>query len=120
MTRQMQLAKQGLTVIPVRNAGELQAFNSTRSTQPILMQNARSGNSLEDVLRRWSQQARIGFLWKTTQRYAVKDDVSMANGKYAESVQALLDQYNDDKVRPVGRLHVDPVTGNRTLTIVTQ
>lgn len=90
-------------------------FVATRS----LYRTAKPGESLEDVLRSWSQAEGVGFLWKTTQRYDVSKPVAN-DGNYAASVGALLEQYGDQSVRPIGKLHTDPVTGFTTLSVFSE
>ena len=80
---------------------------------------ANAGESLEDVLRSWSQAEGVGFLWKTTMRFDVPKTVS-SKGDYAGSVAALLEQFGTQDVRPVGELYVDPVTNFKTLTIMSE
>jgi len=84
-----------------------------------LYRTAQVGESLEDVLRSWSQAEGVGFLWKTTQRYGVVSSVSN-DENYASSVGALLDQYDGQSVRPIGKLHTDPVTGFTTLSVFSE
>ena len=86
---------------------------------PSSYRTANAGESVEDVLRSWSQAEGVGLLWKTTQNFDVLKPVS-AQGDYASSVQALLDQYDGKALRPVGMLSTDPVTGTRTLSIMSQ
>jgi len=80
---------------------------------------ASAGESLEDVLRSWSQSQGVGFLWKTTQRFDVLKPVS-GDGGYEAAVEGLLSQYNGNGLRPVGRLQTDPVTGFTTLSILSE
>lgn len=81
---------------------------------------AKAGESLEDVLRSWSQAEGVGFLWKTTQHYDVIQPVDRAKQNYAASVEALLGQYEGQSVRPIGKLHTDPVTGTTTLSVLSE
>lgn len=87
--------------------------------EPVSRYAAKSGESLEDVLRSWSNAEGVGFLWKTTQRYDVAGAVSGGNG-FAQSVETLLSQYSAQDVRPIGKLHTDPLTGTRTLSVYSE
>lgn len=93
--------------------------HKTSLTRLPMLKTAQPGESLEDVLRNWSQAEGIGFLWRTTQRYDVAAPVSN-DGNYASSVEALLGQYNGQPTRPVGKLHTDPVTGFTTLSVFSE
>jgi len=94
--------------------------------QPIVTQahrgvvsSVRAGEPLEDVLRGWSQAEGVGFLWKTTMRFDVPQAMS-SKGRYEDSLAALLGQFDNAAVRPIGTLHVDPVTNFKTLTIMSE
>ena len=116
----------GLTVIPYPGQGQNQNVqNVTYSSEPDMREvrspyrSANAGESVEDVLRGWSQAEGVGFLWKTTRDFEVLKPVS-AQGDYAASVQALLDQYEGQNTRPVAHLQTDPVTGTRTLSVLSE
>ena len=109
-------AKTTIQVLPMPQ--EAKAPSDFVAGRP-LYRTAKVGESLEDVLRSWSQREGVGFLWKTTQNYAVTAPVSN-DGNYASSVEALLAQYNGQAVRPVGKLHTDPVTGYTTLSVFSE
>lgn len=75
---------------------------------------AAPGASLQSVLDQWGAKAGVAIVWQTSMNAPVKSAIN-ENGTFETAVQSLLDQYSDDSARPVGRLNVDPQTGQRTL-----
>jgi hypothetical protein len=76
--------------------------------------NAAPGASLQSVLDQWGAKAGVAVVWQTSINAPVKSAVN-TGGNFETAVQSLLDQYAGDSARPVGRLNVDPQTGQRTL-----
>jgi hypothetical protein len=79
---------------------------------------APAGASLQTVLRQWSGSAGIKLLWNSAQDFPLRNPVR-ASGTFESAVQSLLDQYENERVRPLGQLNIDPETGQRTLMIDT-
>ena len=71
---------------------------------------------MRDVLARWSDRAGVTFVWDTRNQFAVLESVNF-DVTYESAVRNLLNQYQEDQVRPYGILNVEPNTGGRTLTI---
>ncbi len=105
-----------ITLLPYPGTEQAQAVNET-SIYSMSSFSAKPGESLEDVLRSWSQVQGVGFLWKTTRRYDVITAFNSAEQDYNFVVERLLEQYKDHPIRPVGKLHTDTITGIATLTI---
>ena len=79
---------------------------------------AAPGAGVKNVLERWAHRQNVRLIWNADYNYPVKQAVSEA-GSFDMAVQALLQQYDADKDRPVGRLNTDPITGKRLLIIDT-
>ena len=76
--------------------------------------NAAPGASLQSVLDQWGAKAGVAIVWQTSMNAPVKTAINQ-NGNFETAVESLLDQYANDSARPVGRLNVDPQTGQKTL-----
>lgn len=76
-----------------------------------------AGANVRDTLGVWSQNAGVELIWMGQHsEFDVLETVTVGT-TYEAAVQALLEQYQDKHVRPVGSLHIDPRTGSRTLVI---
>jgi len=79
---------------------------------------AKPGASLQSVLDQWASKAGVAVVWQSSINAPVKTAIN-DNGNFESAVGALLDQYSGDSTRPVGRLNVDPQTGQKTLYMET-
>lgn len=77
---------------------------------------ASPGASLQQILHQWSQAAGVELVWQSNQMFSVKNAVH-ANGSYESALQALLNQFVNDGIRPAAQLNNDPVTGRRILFV---
>lgn len=77
---------------------------------------APKGASVRSTLAQWSSRAGVTLVWNAPADFTAKAPVAV-KGSYEAAVQALLDQYVHDASRPMGRLNIDPATGQRTLTV---
>lgn len=94
-------------------------------TQPVMQQHAMAtpkwhsfaGANVRETLDVWSQEAGVELIWShRDSAFDVRNTMNV-EGTYEEAVQALLEQYDNARMRPVGSLHVDSQTGKRTLVI---
>lgn len=76
--------------------------------------NAKPGASLQSVLDTWGAKAGVAVVWQGSINAPIKTAIN-DNGNFESAVGTLLDQYSNDSTRPVGRLNVDPQTGQKTL-----
>ena len=76
------------------------------------------GASARDVLNLWSQDAGVQMIWHTYDDYDVVKNIKL-EGTYEEAIAVLLNQYVRNYIRPVGNLHIDPQTGQKTLVVMT-
>lgn len=109
-------------LLPSYGAGSSSAGRSATSATPASMRagsskwNAPVGSSLQQVLSVWAKAAGVELVWQSNQGFSVKRAVS-SNGSYEAALQALLNQYTGDDVRPAVQLNNDPVTGRRILFV---
>ena len=95
-------------------AGRFETANGAKPVASTSNWNAAPGASLQSVLDQWGAKAGVAIVWQTSMNAPVKSAIK-ENGNFETAVQSLLDQYSSDSARPVGRLNVDPQTGQRTL-----
>jgi hypothetical protein len=77
---------------------------------------AAPGANLRSTITGWASRAGVSVLWRAPEDLKVKNALP-ASENFESAVQGVLDQYQNDSRRPVGRLNTDPQTGQRTLTI---
>ncbi len=77
---------------------------------------AKEGQSIRSVLQDWSYRANVDLVWDSRNEFAVLDGFTQKSA-YEHAVKALLDQYENDQVRPVAQLHIDPATQERVLVV---
>ncbi len=82
--------------------------------KPVSLQ-AGPGDSLETVMNQWAAKADAKLIWKTNHPFVLKRPVMAGN--FETAVQAALDQYQNDPIRPVADLNIDPQTGRKTLSV---
>lgn len=98
---------------------EILPYDASDNPRAPAFLTALKGESVEDVLRGWSHSEGVGLLWKTRLRFGVVDALSVEEG-YEKSVETLLSQFSDTSRPLVGQLDTDPVTGVRTLSVMTR
>lgn len=74
------------------------------------------GASIRETLAAWSDQAGVRLIWDNRNEFAVLSPLALS-GSYEEAVSALLDQYQNDQVRPLAKLHQEPGSGERVLVV---
>ena len=74
------------------------------------------GADIRDVLELWSADAGVSFMWNTSSRINVLNNMSVS-ASYENAVRDLLEQYRGRAHRPVASLHIDDKTGARTLVV---
>jgi len=87
--------------------------------QPVVSQadwNALEGNSVRQVLEVWTREADVELMWRSDNDFAVLNPFVMRS-TFERAVQKLLDQYQDNQVRPVATLHIDPDLGTKILLV---
>ena len=74
------------------------------------------GSNLRDMLENWSKNANTRLVWTAGYDFPVKNSV-IIQGSYEDAVLQVLEQYNSNGIRPVGRIYNDPEAGQRVLLI---
>lgn len=77
---------------------------------------APKGADVRNVLELWARQSSVDLLWEGDESFPVRQSLSL-QGDFPAAVRSLLEQYDEDAVRPVGRLYRDPQTGRYTLAL---
>ncbi|MBI4031750.1 MAG: TcpQ domain-containing protein, partial [Proteobacteria bacterium] len=80
---------------------------------------AMKGNNLHEILKLWSAQENIDVMWYADTDFTVQKSVS-AQGSYEQAVLGLLEQYEKENIRPVGRIYNDAALGRRVLLVELQ
>ncbi len=80
---------------------------------------ASRGMTVLTVLRQWSQHEGVQLIWDSDAEFLVIGTLRMQDS-YEAAVAALLGQYSEDMLRPVGHLYVDPDSGQRFLVVQAQ
>ncbi len=79
---------------------------------------ASSGASLEAVLRAWAETEGASIVWQADQGFAVRKAMSK-KGMFEDALAQILTQYDGQKLRPVGQLYKNPISGEKVLVIRT-
>lgn len=80
---------------------------------------ALKGSSMREVLELWSEKEGVQLIWNTADAFPVRDTIHSDNS-FEEAVERVLQQYDSVSPglpRPVGSLHINDATGERTLLI---
>lgn len=75
-----------------------------------------TGAPMSEVLKVWSEDAGVNFVWQAERDYAMRSSVSKV-GTFEEAVYAALSQYDDAPVRPVGEMYRDAASGQTYLVV---
>lgn len=74
------------------------------------------GANLRGILDVWAKSAQAQLVWQSDQDFSVLQSVAQQD-TFEGIVQTLLAQYPDGQPRPLGKIHVDPATGQKILVI---
>ena len=100
------------------------ALNDSARTDELLSEEAPAGQkwralegaNIRQVLKQWAQMEGAKLVWDNQDAFAVLQGFEV-RGPFHSAVKSLLDQYQNNQVRPVATLHVDPQTSQQTLVI---
>jgi hypothetical protein len=80
---------------------------------------ARKGESLRDVLKRWSDRASANLMWASPETPNLQDDFSFV-GKYQDAVNALIKENGSDKIHSQYRSEgINPIMMTPASTVTT-
>jgi hypothetical protein len=74
------------------------------------------GIGLRELLEGWAADSQGRVVWRARTDFPLKDAVSV-NGSFETAVLGVLQSYAGDAVRPVGRIYIDPATGQKVLLV---
>lgn len=77
---------------------------------------AMEGDNIRQVLEQWGRKAGVKTVWDSQDSFAVLKAMDVQTS-YEVAVEKLLDQYQDNQVRPLATLHIDPETRVKTLVV---
>lgn len=101
------------------NGADIMAGGSNAAPAKSASQNMRwralKGANLQDVLRLWTDGAGVGLMWLAEADFPVQRSLSL-EGNFETAVQTLLEQYEGQTSRPVGRVYREP--GSQSLVLV--
>lgn len=100
----------------VENASAQNVYVASDSATAGAAWQADKGANIQDVINLWAARAGVKVLWSSFTSLPVKNSQS-SRGSFESALQALLDQYKGDKVRPFATLNEDPASGEKTLTM---
>lgn len=79
--------------------------------------NGFKGANLRETLAAWSSKEGVELIWASQDSdFDVRKTFSI-QGSYEQAVQALLEQYDNARIRPVGRLHLSNENSQRALVV---
>lgn len=77
---------------------------------------ALKGASLQDVLTLWADGAGVRLIWLPVDNFAVQRSLSQ-EGPFEPAVQSLLEQFDGQGTRPIGRIYREPGTNDMVLVV---
>lgn len=80
----------------------------------------REGTSLRQALQGLANSNGFELMWQSDRDYQLPRPVNTANAPLEATLASLLQQFEQNPVRPVGQFNADPVTGKKTLIIETE
>ena len=78
--------------------------------------NASVGQDLRDVLKGWSSEEHVKFVWDMDMNFVIPMSINVP-GTYEDAVRVVLDQYKGQDVRPVANLYLPRDDRQKTLVI---
>ncbi len=98
--------------IVLSNQGSARVFDPKK----IINFQAKSGQTVRNVLEKWSSQANIQVYWETPYDFPIEKSIDLT-GTYPMAVQALLGRYEDRTPKPTVKLHPNWPHGPSILTV---
>ncbi len=79
---------------------------------------AAQGDDLRSILTQWSRRKDVVLTWRASDEFKVRNGIDQS-GDYESAVRSILEQYNGQDERPVGRIYKDSASGKNVLVIDT-
>lgn len=92
------------------------ATTATFDATKVDIFSARAGESVQDVLAKWTAQSNVQLYWQADQTYTLKQPVSF-NSTFPRAVEQLLNIFHDQAGRPIAKLHPNAPQGPAVLAI---
>ncbi len=109
--------RDGLVKIAMNQDGTARTEELLAEDAPVGQKwKALEGANIRHVLQQWAQMEGTKLVWDNSDAFAVLQSLEI-RGPFHSAVKNLLDQYQDNQVRPVATLHVDPGSGEKTLVV---
>lgn len=105
--------------IPPETVAAATAGGSTQPVPPPAADRrwrAANGSNLKDILAVWANKEQARLVWMAGKDYQVPKNVS-TQGDFESAVSGLLEQYQGEAMRPVGRIYRDPQSGQKVLVV---
>jgi len=86
---------------------------------PVMADNnwrALEGTDLRKVLMRWATREGVDFIWDADQMFLIKKSMKQ-DTDFVQAVSMVVNQFDDDAVKPVATLNIDPETKRKALII---
>lgn len=80
---------------------------------------ALQGTNLKSTIKRWSARENIDFIWKADEVFLIKESLKDARN-FNEAVATLIQQFDEQKTRPVATLNIDPDTGRKSIIVTSK
>ena len=76
------------------------------------------GANLQSIFEVWAQSAQARLVWNAGQGFSVPESLAM-QGTFEAVVEAVLSQFPEDQIRPVGKIYMDTAMKQKVLVIET-
>lgn len=77
---------------------------------------AMKGSDLQSTLDLWAQSMKARVIWKAGRSFSLPESMVL-QGTFEMAVEAVLARFPHGQARPVGKIYVDPASGQKTLVI---
>ncbi len=106
--------------IEERNAGAYEMAGN-EYTQPASKTSGRQwhamkGTDMRNTLRLWAREAGVELVWASDVSFQVKEAINVT-GNFESALEAILLQFQEDELRPLGTIHNDSRLQKRFLVI---
>ncbi len=86
------------------------AANQSRTWRAI------RGTSLREIVDVWALKENVRVIWMAGDEFTIRKSMSV-QGKFEEAISSLLNQFGEEKTRPVGKIYIDPQFNQKVLLV---